>query len=115
MQVGAPTLQIVKNLSITYSQPSNCVVSLYWQFCIRRSKNLRSHNMFSLLKTYTCKWTHSFQTHVVQGAAAVADPDIVSLLDQISTAPGFWCVPTDMMNLPGLPKAVCFYLAGPTI
>ena len=61
MQVRAPTLQIVKNLNIIYSQPSDCVVSLYWQFCIRRSKNLRSHNMFSLLKTYTCKWTHSFQ------------------------------------------------------
>lgn len=61
------------------------------------------------------KWTHSFQTHVVQGGTVVADPDVVSLLDQISTAPGFWCVPTDMMTSPGLPKAVCFCLAGPTI
>ena len=34
----------------------------------------------------------------------------MSLLDQVNTAPGFWCVAIDFMNLPGLPKAICLFL-----
>ena len=62
------------------------------------------------MKKYTCKWTHVVQNHVVQGSTVVADPDTMSLLDQVNTAPGFWCVAIDFMNLPGLPKAICLFL-----
>lgn len=79
--LGVLTLHAVKNPHIVYSLPLNI-----WFLCIRGSASVNSTNcrscstvVFTVEKKTTCNWTHTIQTHVVQGSPVIAIPIFFSV------------------------------------